>query len=159
VSQEPSYAERLWAPWAWWVVPTVLVGTLGMAVGFPLGLAAGVAAMVVAEALVVYVLVRTAALVEVVDGTLRAGRASLPAAAVGSVTALDATAAALLRGRDADPRAYLVLRPWRPLAVRVDVADPADPADPTPYWYVSTRHPERLAAAVSDLHDARRAQG
>jgi hypothetical protein len=23
-----------------------------------------------------------------------------------------------------------------------------DPADPTPYWLVSTRHPERLAATL-----------
>ena len=28
-------------------------------------------------------------------------------------------------------------------------ADNADPADPTPYWIVSTRHPEALAAAIA----------
>jgi hypothetical protein len=29
--------------------------------------------------------------------------------------------------------------------VRIDLADPDDP---TPYWFVSTRHPERLVAAL-----------
>ena len=48
-------------------------------------------------------------------------------------------------GRDADARAYLLIRPYLQAPVRVDVRDPADP---TPYWLVSTRHPEQLAAAV-----------
>ena len=48
-------------------------------------------------------------------------------------------------GRDADVRAYLLLRPYVQRAVRIEVVDPADP---TPYWLVSTRHPERLAQAL-----------
>jgi hypothetical protein len=31
--------------------------------------------------------------------------------------------------------------------VRVPILDPADPA---PYWVLSTRHPERLAAALEE---------
>ena len=46
-------------------------------------------------------------------------------------------------GRDADARAYLLLRPYLKRAVRVEITDPADP---TPYWLVSTRHPDELAA-------------
>jgi hypothetical protein len=42
-------------------------------------------------------------------------------------------------GRDADARAYLLLRPYLKRAVRVEITDPADP---TPYWLVSTRHPK-----------------
>jgi hypothetical protein len=75
---------------------------------------------------------------------------------MGAVTALDPPAAALLRGRDADPRAYLLLRAWAPAAVRVEVDDPGDPA---PYWYVSTRRPAALAAALelarSSTHGSR----
>jgi hypothetical protein len=29
--------------------------------------------------------------------------------------------------------------------------DITDPADPTPYWLVSTRHPDQLADAVTTL--------
>ena len=52
-----------------------------------------------------------------------------------------------LAGRDADARAYLLLRPYLRRAVRIAIDDPADP---TPYWLVSTRRPTRLAAALTD---------
>jgi hypothetical protein len=38
------------------------------------------------------------------------------------------------------------LRAWARTAVRVEVLDPADP---TPYWLVSTRRPDELAAAIA----------
>jgi hypothetical protein len=53
---------------------------------------------------------------------------------------------AALRGRDIDPRAYLCQRSWLDLGVTVAVTDPADP---TPYWLVSSRQPEALAAALA----------
>jgi hypothetical protein len=28
------------------------------------------------------------------------------------------------------------------------LAEVVDPADPTPYWFVASRHPDRLRAAV-----------
>jgi hypothetical protein len=51
-----------------------------------------------------------------------------------------------LLGPYADPEAFVVQRPWISGAVQVRVADDADP---TPYWLISTRNPERLAAALS----------
>lgn len=140
------YAERLWAPWSMVVVTTVLTASFGVAVGYPIGTVAGIAAFVVAEGIACWVLLRASGRIEVGDGLLRAGRAQLPLTAVGAVSALDRTQAALLRGREADARAYLFLRSWAPLAVRVDVDDPTDP---TPYWYISTRHPRELAAALT----------
>ena len=149
---EPAYRERLTAPWWLWLVCSAFVATLGIAFGYPLGLPAGLVAGLVAEAAVAWVLVSAAARISVEPAAFVAGRASLPYTAVGSVTALDAPAAALLRGRGADPRAYLLLRPWvATRAVRVDVDDPADP---TPYWYVSTRHPDALAAALEQARAA-----
>jgi hypothetical protein len=44
-----------------------------------------------------------------------------------------------------------VLRPWVDGVVRVALTDPADPA---PYWLVSTRRPEVLAAALERSHEA-----
>jgi len=144
------YRERLWAPVWLWLVASIIAGTLGLAFGVPLGLGAGIIAWVVPQALIVWVLVSAAATVVVAPGLLRAGRASLPVAAMGPVRPLDGDQAAALRGRDADARAFLLLRPWVSAAVRVDVADPRDP---TPYWYISTRRAPELAAA---LEDARR---
>ena len=37
------------------------------------------------------------------------------------------------------------LRPYLSRAVRIGIDDPADP---TPYWLVSSRRPDRLAAAL-----------
>jgi len=141
-----SYVERLWAPWWWWAISAALVASLAVAVGYPLGPVAGIIAAAVAGGGVAWLLVSSAAMVQVGGGVLVAGRARLPLWAAGGVRPLDAAEAAALRGRDADPRAFLLLRPWVPRAVRVDVDDPADP---TPYWYVSTREPGRLAVAVA----------
>ena len=57
---------------------------------------------------------------------------------------------------DADARAYLLLRPYLRASVRVGIDDPADP---TPYWLVSTRRPERLAAALVAAAPLGRAAG
>jgi len=141
-----TYAERLWAPWSLLAVSTALTASLGVAFGYPLGVPVGLATFAISEGLVVWVLLRASGRLSVADGVLTAGRARLPLTAVGAATPLDRTEAALLRGRGADARAYLFLRPWAPLAVRVDVDDPLDP---TPYWYISTRHPDELAAAIS----------
>ncbi len=61
---------------------------------------------------------------------------------------LDAEEARAWRTHRADPRAFMLLRSYVPTAVRVPVTDPQDP---TPYVYVSTRAPERLAAALRQL--------
>ena len=140
-----TYRERLWAPWWLWPVAAAFAATFAIAFAVPLGPAWGGAVLLVAEGIVVVALGGMSVLVEVRDGQLVAGRARLPLSSVGRVTALDAEAARVLRGVGADPRAYLVLRGWVATAVRVDLDDPADP---TPYWYVSTRHPDRLAAAL-----------
>ena len=62
-------------------------------------------------------------------------------------TTRSADKAALLRGPRADPAAHLFLRPYVKRAVYVGVADPSDGV---PYWLISTRHPDRLAAALGD---------
>ncbi|HTY71314.1 MAG TPA: DUF3093 domain-containing protein [Actinomycetes bacterium] len=136
------YAESMPPPWPAWLAALVVAATFGIAVGAALGGAAGWAATVVFVGGTAAFLAWATGRVSVTDGELRAGRARLPEWARGQAQALDAEQARRLRGVDADPRAYLYLRSWVPTAVRVEVTDPADPA---PYWYVSTRHPDRLA--------------
>jgi hypothetical protein len=58
---------------------------------------------------------------------------------------LDAEEARAWRTYKADTRAFLLLRGYIPTALRVEVTDPEDP---TPYLYLSTREPERLAQAL-----------
>jgi hypothetical protein len=97
-----------------------------------------------------------AARVCVRDGVLRAGRAHIAVADTGAVQPLDAHEMRLLAGRDADARAYLLIRPYLRRGVRVEITDPADPA---PYWLVSSRRPDRLAAALAAARSPDRPRG
>lgn len=141
------YAERLRVPLRWWALATMFVASVLIAflVATPLWLAlltTGLLAAATAAVLVSY----GAARVGVRDGVLQAGRATISLRHIGQVQALDAQTARLMAGRDADARAYLLLRPYVRRAVRVEITDPADP---TPYWLVATRHPSQLAAALT----------
>jgi hypothetical protein len=143
----PAYDERLGVPLRWWALATMFVASMLLAflVALPLWVSLlGTGALVAAVAGLF--LAYGAARVSVGDGVLSAGRARIPVADVGAAEALDPEAARLLAGRDADARAYLLLRPYLRRAVRVEVTDPADP---TPYWLVSTRHPRTLVEELS----------
>lgn len=144
---EPVYEERLLAPASWWLVGLGFAASVWWV--FVLAtptwaawLAAAVALGLVGGFVGRYGAVRLA----VAGGQLRAGRAHIPLAQCGRVEALDPEQTRRAGGSDADARAYLLLRPYIPTAVRVAIDDPNDPA---PYWLLSTRRPDRLAAAVA----------
>ena len=142
----PSYDERLGVPLRWWALATMFLATVLIAflVATPLWVSFTVAGVLAALTVMVF-LSYGAAHITVADGSLRAGRAAIPLALLGEALVLDPEAARLVAGRDADARAYLLLRPYLRRAVQVTVTDPADPA---PYWLLSTRRPERLVAAL-----------
>ena len=149
---EAPYSERLGVPLRWWVQGTMLVATLWLALVVAIPGPAAWACTGIALALLVALLVSYGgARVRVDDGWLRAGRARIEAAYVGQVAALDAEETRRVAGREADARAYLLLRPYLKRAVRVEITDPADPA---PYWLLCTRHPDELATAVRGLAES-----
>lgn len=138
------YLERLAVPRRWWLMGglgVLAVATISSALP-PVGF---VALPMVAAAVLGVALLAARLDVRVDAAGLSVGRATLPWSAIGTVATLASDEAARVRGPGADPRAYLGLRGWVATAVRVEVADPADP---TPYWYVSTRRPDALAAAL-----------
>ena len=140
-----TYAERLTPPVALWVAVWLGAAFLGISFYAALGPAAGLLAMLVPGVLLSVVLVRSAALVQVVDGDLLAGPARIPVRFLGPVEVLDPAQAREVRGPASDPAAYHLIRGWVPAGVRAPVRDPADP---TPYWFVASRRPIELAAAV-----------
>lgn len=139
------YEERLTAPRSWWLISVLvgvslalvllLYGTLAMLGGLAGGTA--VAAVVTSS----YGAVR----IRVVGDALIAGEARVPVSALGEAEVLDGEEARAWRTYKADVRAFMLLRSYIPTALRVEVTDPADP---TPYLYLSTREPERLAEAL-----------
>lgn len=138
------YRERLTAPWWLWLASCVVCATLGIAYAAPFTATIGLVVFGISFGVVAIGLMRSAPIVEVRDGVVRAGVATMDLEFVGSVSALDADQSRKLRGPDADPFAWMTLRGWIATAVRLDVADPNDD---TPYWYISTRHPAALVAA------------
>ncbi|MFE1444467.1 DUF3093 domain-containing protein [Streptomyces sp. NPDC058739] len=139
------YEERLTAPRSWWLV-CFLVGVSLALILLPFGtllMLGGLAGGTAASAVVAssYGSVR----IRVVNGSLIAGEAKIPVTALGEAEILDAEEARAWRTYKADTRAFLLLRSYIPGALKVEVTDPADP---TPYLYLSTREPERLAEAI-----------
>lgn len=144
-----AYSETLHVPLRWWAVATMFHAStlLAFLVALPRTTAylmAGVLALLNVLTFVGY----GGARVTVSRGALSAGRATIPLEHLAAPEVLDAETTRRVVGREADARAYLLLRPYVRQSVRVGVTDPADP---TPYWVVSTRHPHRLAAALSGL--------
>jgi hypothetical protein len=143
------YRERLTPSW-WVFVATALVIPASILVFLPVtavpGLAVGIAVGLVLYAGVVLLLVATSPVIEVSDGRLRAGRASIELDLLSGCTAHTGADATLERGRRLDARAYLCIRGWVGPVVKMRIADPLDP---TPYWLMSTRRPGDLIDAVT----------
>ncbi|HEY2834771.1 MAG TPA: DUF3093 domain-containing protein [Sporichthyaceae bacterium] len=145
------YRERLRVPHRWWLPPVFFLVVLPLGVAQYVGTVAGVVALALLLTFVVWLLLSYGAVDLVIDDTrFRAGPECVELRRLGAVSPLDAEQARLLRGVRADARAPLVLRGYLPLAVRVDVQDPQQPV---PYWYVSTRQPHALAAALRAARD------
>lgn len=77
---------------------------------------------------------------------LWAGQAHLPITAISRSAEIAQSAKSAALGRQLDPAAFVLHRPWVGPMVLV-VLD--DPDDPTPYWLVSCRHPERVLSALT----------
>ncbi|MBX3194260.1 MAG: DUF3093 domain-containing protein [Microbacteriaceae bacterium] len=139
------YRERLWpAPWIF--LSTALVIPASLLVFLPISPIAGVVAAVVLYGGIVTVLLLTTPLIEVTDAGLRAGRARIERRFLGVAEASTGDEARAERGVRLDARAWLLLRGWIPGVVRVELTDPEDP---TPYWLVSSRRADELAAALN----------
>lgn len=73
------------------------------------------------------------------------GAAHLPVDVVARSAEIPPSAKSAALGRQLDPAAYVVHRAWVGPMVLL-VLD--DPDDPTPYWLISSRHPDRVLAAL-----------
>lgn len=139
---EPPVTERLAVPLGWWLLGTGFVLSLGVAVLAFLGPGWGIGVTVVAEAVLAAVLVGYGSTSIVVgDDGIQVGGATIDYGYVRGVEALDADRTLERLRTRADPRAYLVVRPYVRTSVVITLDDRADPH---PYWLVSSRDAERL---------------
>jgi hypothetical protein len=140
------YRERLFAPAHWWIVGMLTMLTFGAIVwtGFDLVVTLAVFAALIAIT-GAFLLNWGRIIIEVSDAQLRVGREVLALSSAGEVRPLDEAQSRALRGPRADPRAYILVRPYLRYAVYIE--DTA-PDAPWPYWLLATRRPAELAAAI-----------
>jgi hypothetical protein len=152
-----SYTERLGVPAAyWWLGMFTAVTFASFAwAGFSL-LVAALSYVVFCGGCAVPLLVWGRTTIEVSRGELRAGAATLPLAVAGEVVPLDEAQASALRGPRADPRAFMLIRPYLKLAVYIEVTGEHQDR---PYWLIGTRRPAELAAAIERSRPQARADG
>jgi hypothetical protein len=147
-----AYRERLYAPWWLWLaalglaallLAEVFLGTAGtlLLLAYAVALPATAAGLWYAGRLPV----------RVTTTEFQVDDARLPIGVISQVGVLNPTAKREALSTAADPDAFIVQRPWIPRAVLV-VLD--DPTDPTPYWVVSSRHPEQVATALLAAREA-----
>lgn len=139
------FRERLYVPVLWWVLAAGFALSLLLAVGVYLGPAWGIATILASLAVSTAVFVRAAVPISVDHTGLRVGRGWIEHRYLAGARALDADQTRQRAGAGADARAHLVLRPYVATAVEITLNDPEDSV---PYWLVSSRRPEALAAAL-----------
>jgi hypothetical protein len=153
--QTVRYRERLWVPWWWWPlgfgVAALLAAETNMGIGnIPPWLPFAVLAAVAVGVLLWLSRTEVAVTGAGEEVELQAGAAHLPASVVARSAAVPRTAKSAALGRQLDPAAFVMHRPWVGPMVLI-VLD--DPEDPTPYWLISTRRPERVLAALRSGSD------
>lgn len=144
----PRYSERYVVPWWFW--PVGIGVALAFAAMFDGPLSTDVPVWPVYPILVALVLVGLWRIghirLSVTDTDLLIDDARLPLRYVAQVEALSPAARRRLLSVDAHPLAFVIQRPWIAGSVRITLDDPDDP---TPYWIISSRHPERLTSAMT----------
>ena len=141
-----AFDERLRTPW-WWYLVALVVGAL-LAAEFFLadhGVKVWLPYLVVLPIALAIVWWIGRDRIWVAGSEVHVRDAHLPLRFVESAVALDAATLRRVVGREGDPAAFTVIRPWIGPGVQI-VLD--DPDDPTPYWVSSTRHPDRLVEAL-----------
>ncbi|HYI33975.1 MAG TPA: DUF3093 domain-containing protein [Glaciibacter sp.] len=141
----PEYREKLW-PSLWVFLAVALVIPASLLVFAPISMLAGITTGLVLFGGCVTILTVASPVIRVSDGTLTAGPAQIAAELLGEAEPYDAAEATHQRGPGLDARAWLLIRGWVQPVVRVPLEDPSDRA---PYWLISTRHPQELAAAIN----------
>ena len=143
---EPAYRERLYLPWYHWLLPVFAAILLAAEVDMGYPGVRGWLPYLITIPLTLLILWRFgSATVQVRDGELHAGDAHLPLRFAGETQIIPARLKRQVLGPAFDPAAFALHRSWVGPMVWIHITDEADP---TPYWLVSTRHPERLVAAL-----------
>ncbi|PVE95577.1 DUF3093 family protein [Microbacterium sp. TPD7012] len=140
----PRYRERL-APSLWLLVTVALAGPMVSLIFVPVGSTVALIAGAAVSALLVTAFIAAAPVVSVEGTTLRVGRAHIDARFLGDPVALTGADARQARGPGLPARGWHLIRGGIDGIVVVPNSDQDDPVEA---WTISSRTPDRLAAAI-----------
>lgn len=150
-----TYRERL-TPSLGVFMAAVIVAPMVMLVLVRVDQIVALAIGVLVAVLVIVLLIVTSPVIAVRGEWLYAGRARIDARYLGHPEQHRGPDARRRRGTDFDPRSWHLIRGGVDGVVTVPVEDPADPV---PVWVLSSRTPDRLAAAIDAARVRRRTPG
>jgi hypothetical protein len=151
-TQTVRYRERLWVPWWWWPPGLALAALIALEVNqgvkaLPNWVPFAVLLPVAAAVLVWLSRLELRVVSDADQNEIWVGSAHLPVDVVARSAEVPPSAKSAALGRQLDPAAFVVHRAWVGPMVLL-VLD--DPEDPTPYWLLSSRHPDRVLSALRD---------
>ncbi len=138
------YRERL-SPSLWLLVTVAVAGPMVSLIFIPVGSTFALVVGALVSAVLVVALMTLAPVVAVEGSVLRAGRAHIDVRHLGEPVALDGDEARHARGPALPARGWHLIRGGIDGIVVVPDVDPDDPVDT---WTISSRTPDRLAAAI-----------
>lgn len=142
------YRERL-APNLWLLVTVALSGPVVSLIFVPVNATVALVIGVLTSVLLLWAFIASAPVVTVEGTTLRAGRAHIDVTHLGTPIALQGEDSRRARGSELPARGWHLIRAGIDGIVRIPNLDPADPVD---VWTISSRTPDRLAAAIEAAH-------
>jgi hypothetical protein len=149
-SAPASYRETLYTPWWWYLVSAGVAGVLAAEfhiAGY--GLTDWIPFCTLVPLSIVLVWWMGHSRLEISGGEVRIRGAHLPLQYVSGSVALDPRTLRRVVGREGDPAAFVSVRPWIGPGVQLWLDDEEDP---TPYWVVSTRHPDQVLAVLRSVN-------
>lgn len=144
MSAQP-FRDKHWPSAGVWAFSLLMSVSVGVAVGAATSTAVGVALVALVQTLGTWTLINSAYGITVTRTDLVVGPATLPRWAIGDVAVLNRSDLRATLGVNANPAAWLMVRPWTKSAIKIIINDPHDPH---PYWVVGTRQAAGLAAAL-----------
>jgi hypothetical protein len=95
---------------------------------------------------IIYIAIAMRSTISIDGQELRIDQAHIEVKYLGGVEKLTSPQMRLLRTRDADPAAFLAIKFWLSTGVKITLSDPRDP---TPYWLVTSKRGEEIAALLN----------
>ena len=119
--------------------------SLVLSVWAALGNVAALITLAATTALLLAIWIQSRLIIEITADELKVGRAHIELKYIDQATALDSSEMKKIRGRDANPIAFLGIRFWSPTGIKIDLNDERDE---TPYWLITSNKANQLVRAL-----------